>query len=70
MQALKEMKALKHMEAIFVAAALVGVGVSVATSETAPLQVAAERSPFIHDNIPVVTITAKRLAPADKAVTR
>jgi hypothetical protein len=64
------MQALKHMEVIFVAAALVGVGVSVATTDAVPLQVAAERSPVIHDNIPVVTITAKRLAPAEKSTPR
>jgi hypothetical protein len=62
------MNALKHMEAIFVAAAVFAVGTSFFTTETRPLPVAADRPLFVHPdaNVPVVTVVAKRLTPAEK----
>ncbi|WP_338758898.1 hypothetical protein [Massilia sp. METH4] len=63
------MNVLKHMEAIFFAAAAIGVTAAVATSEPQPLLVAADRPLFIHPDVkmPVVTVSAKRLSPAEKA---
>lgn len=63
------MNALKHMELIFLAAAAIGITAAVATSEPRPLLVAADRPLFIHPDVemPVVTVTAKRLTPAEKA---
>jgi hypothetical protein len=62
------MNALKHMEAIFVTAAVIAVGTSFFTTETQPLLVAADRPLFIHPDlhVPVVTIAAKRLTPEEK----
>jgi hypothetical protein len=62
------MNAMKHMEAIFFAVAAVGVSAAFATSETQPLVVSADRPLFIHPDVhmPVVTIAAKRLNPAEK----
>jgi hypothetical protein len=63
------MNALKHMEAIFFTVAAIGVAAAFATSETQPLVVAADRPLFIHPDVqlPVVTVAAKRLTPAEKA---
>ncbi|TWI70065.1 hypothetical protein IP91_01145 [Pseudoduganella lurida] len=62
------MKALKHMEVIFVAAAAIALGTSYFTTETKPLLVAADRPLFVHPDVkmPVVTIAAKRLTTAEK----
>ena len=63
------MNAMKHMEVIFFTVAAIGVGAAIATSETQPLVVAADRPLFIHPDVqmPVVTVAAKRLSAAEKA---
>ena len=63
------MNATKHMEAIFVAVATVGLSIAFFTSETKPLTVAADRSLVVQQDasMPVVTIAAKRLTAAEKA---
>lgn len=63
------MNAMKHMEAIFFAVAAAGVGTAFFTSDTPPLVVAADRPLFIHPDVhmPVVTIAARRPAPAEKS---
>lgn len=64
------MNAMKHMELIFFATAAIGISAAIATSpETEPLVVAADRPLFIHPDVhmPVVTVAAKRLTPAEKA---
>ena len=63
------MNALKHMEAIFFVVAAVGITAAISTSEPQPLVVAADRPLFIHPDVqmPVVTVAAKRLTPAEKA---
>ena len=63
------MNTLKHMEIIFFTVAAIGVTAAIATSETQPLIVSADRPLFIHPDVqmPVVTIAAKRLSPAEKA---
>ena len=63
------MNALKHMEAIFFTVAAVGVCAAIATSDTQPLIVSADRPLFIHPDVqlPVVTVAAKRLTPAEKS---
>ena len=63
------MNALKHMEVIFFTVAAVGVCAAIADSETQPLIVSADRPLFTHPDVqmPVVTVAAKRLTPAEKA---
>jgi hypothetical protein len=63
------MNALKHMEAIFFVVAAVGITTAIATSDPQPLVVAADRPLFIHPDVkmPVVTVAARRLTPAEKA---
>ena len=63
------MNAMKHMEAIFFAIAAVTVSTAFFTSETQPLVVSADRELFIHPDVhmPVVTIAAKRMTPAEKS---
>ena len=63
------MNALKHMEAIFFAVAAIGITAAIATTDTQPLVVAADRPLFVHPDVhmPIVTIAAKRLTPAEKA---
>ncbi len=63
------MNAMKHMEAIFFVVAAIGLGTAFVTSETQPLVVSADRPLFIHPDVhmPVVTIAAKRLSPAEKS---
>lgn len=63
------MNALKHMEAIFFTVATIAVSAAGFTSEPEPLVVSADRPLFIHPDVdmPVVTVAAKRLTPAEKA---
>lgn len=62
------MKALKHMEAIFVVAAALATAASFATATTPVLHVAADPVVAKADaNIPTVVVAAKRLTAAEKA---
>jgi hypothetical protein len=63
------MNALKHMESIFVGVAAIALSISFFTAETKPLTVAADGPLIVHSDVkmPVVTIAAKRLTPAEKA---
>jgi hypothetical protein len=59
----------KHMEAIFIAAALIGGVFSFATVSQKPLDVAADSAiaSVQQTQMPVVTVAAKRLTAAEKA---
>ncbi|UGQ47948.1 hypothetical protein [Massilia endophytica] len=59
----------KHMEAIFIAAALIGAVFSFTTVSQKPLDVAADRAvaSVQQTQMPVVTVAAKRLTTAEKA---
>jgi hypothetical protein len=63
------MNATKHMEAIFLAAALTGAVFSFATVSQKPLDVAADRAVMSaqQTEMPVVHVAAKRLSAAEKA---
>jgi energy-converting hydrogenase Eha subunit E len=62
------MKALKHMEAIFVVAAALATVTSFATATPPVLQVAADPVVAkVDSNIPTVVVAAKRLTAAEKA---
>jgi hypothetical protein len=63
------MNLIKHMEAIFFAAAAVAVSAAFVTTDTPTLIVSADRPLFIHPDahVPVVTVPAKRLSPAEKS---
>jgi len=62
----------KNMEIIFVAAAIIAGATSFATAADAPaIKVAADRAvaqvAAVNTDMPVVTVTAKRLTAAEKA---
>ncbi|WP_426171144.1 hypothetical protein [Pseudoduganella sp. R-34] len=62
------MKALKHMEAIFVIAAALATVTSFATATTPVLHVAADPVVAkVDTSIPTVVVAAKRLTAAEKA---
>jgi energy-converting hydrogenase Eha subunit E len=62
------MKALKHMEAIFVIAAALATATSFATATTPVLHVAADPVVAkVDTSIPTVVVAAKRLTAAEKA---
>ncbi len=63
------MNALKHMEAVFVVVAAVALSVTFFTTETKPLDVAADSTIAVQNvaDIPVVTIVGKRINSAEKA---
>ena len=61
------MNVLKHMEALFVVAALAVVGSTYASAESYKAQVRADSMVSIgSEKMAVVKVTAKRLAPATK----
>ena len=64
------MKALKNMEIAFVAAAVIAIGASFATAGANTLEVSATSSVIAKAadvNMPVVTVSARRLTAAEKA---
>ena len=64
------MNALKNMEIAFVAAAVIAIGASFATAGANTLEVSATSSVIAQAtdvNMPVVTVSARRLTAAEKA---
>ena len=64
------MNALKNMEIAFVAAAVIAIGASFATAGANTLEVSATSSVIAKAadvNMPVVTVSARRLTAAEKA---
>lgn len=62
------MKALKHMEAIFVVAAALATATSYATATPPVLHVAADPVVAkVETSVPTVVVSAKRLTAAEKA---
>jgi hypothetical protein len=57
------MNILKHMEAVFVAAMSIAIGAAY-VAETAPE--AQAQAPAARANVAVVTVSAKRMSPAEK----
>jgi hypothetical protein len=67
------MKVRKNFEAVFLAASVMAAFAAYATAEVpaariaAPVAVSAVAAPAVDENMPVVTVTHKRLTAAEKA---
>ncbi len=64
------MNALKNMEIAFVAAAVLAIGSSFATTDSRAVSVSADSAVVaqaLSTSIPVVTVSARRLSAAEKA---
>ena len=65
------MNALKNMEITFVAAAIIAIGASFATAGANTVEVSASSTVIaqaVDSTMPVVTVSARRLTAAEKAV--